>query len=213
MMAADNFANPAKVVAFLAKWRAVPDTDCLVWTGSCNQQGQPQVGWGTVRLAKRVAWQIANGALPTGAEVYSTCGVLLCGNAEHLAAGSGAERRMATREARKAAPAVRYAQRARISDADTAVIKGLVAGGARSPISRAVLADTYDCTPKTISRIWAEAREEERTKAVYLARDAERTARDAAEKPTLADCLWFQGERFDRPVSYAALNSLETALI
>jgi hypothetical protein len=179
-----NFDNLSKVAAFLAKFRDVPDTDCRVWSRPFAQGTQPQVWWdGAPLLIRRVAWQIAQGAPAVGMEVRSSCGVSACAAPAHLFLSTTAERCAGTQAAHKAIPVARYAQRARLSDADTAIIKGMVAGGRRSPISRLVLADLYDCSPMTITRLWAEARQEERAKAVYLVQDAERTAREAAEAP------------------------------
>ena len=211
---ADNFADPWKVKAFLAKFRDEPGTGCRLWDRPFPEGKAPQVGWnGTVRSVRRVAWQIEHGDMPTGMEVRSSCGVPACAAHGHLFLSTTAERCAATRAARKALPAAHYAPRGRLSDADTAIVKSMVAGGVCSPVPRKVLAELYDVHPNTITRTWNEAREDERIRAVYLARDAERTAREAAEAPAPDDCPWFAGERFDKPVTYRDLNPFETAAI
>jgi hypothetical protein len=175
-MMVDNFANPTKVAAFLAKWRAVPDTDCLVWSRSCNQQGQPQVGWqGTTMLSRRVAWQIANGAEPTGVEVYSTCGHSLCGNPTHLTVGTRTERhargKALRHEGEKAElPIPSRASRASVSLTDRATIIAMDVGKwKRGGITRAVIADTFDISKGGVSRIWREARRKDHEAGIVAA--------------------------------------------
>jgi len=69
------------------KERLSHDGDCLVWTGSTNSGGRPQivVDYKLV-YAYRLAWELEHGAIPLGYHIHHKCGNPTCCTVEHLEA-------------------------------------------------------------------------------------------------------------------------------
>lgn len=62
-----------------------PDTGCLLWTGYISEDGYGIVHTGgKVRKVHRVAWELANGPIPSGLQLDHLCRVRNCANVDHL---------------------------------------------------------------------------------------------------------------------------------
>ena len=67
---------------------------CWLWTGRCYASGYGQFYVDRVskqRYAHRIAWELANGPIPTGRLVCHTCDVRTCVNPAHMWLGSIAD--------------------------------------------------------------------------------------------------------------------------
>jgi predicted DNA-binding protein (UPF0251 family) len=67
--------------------------DCWPWLGSCDAHGYGQMGYGQRKKLKahRVAWELANGAIPEGMSVLHRCDNPPCCNPAHLFIGTQAD--------------------------------------------------------------------------------------------------------------------------
>jgi hypothetical protein len=156
---------------FDAKWEADPATGCNVWTGCRNSDGYGQFrDGGGMRLAHRVAWELAHGQDPDVRLVmHLACDNPACVNVEHLGIGTHADnmRDMVAkgRQARGAslAAAVRSSpgylanrprgerhHMARLTAADVAAIR---AEYARGGVRQVDLAGRYGVSQVAISAI------------------------------------------------------------
>ena len=69
--------------------RAVPDGECLVWTGHRQASGHGVInarettGWRAVKV-HRVVWTVANGPIPDGLVIDHLCGKQACVRLDHL---------------------------------------------------------------------------------------------------------------------------------
>lgn len=71
---------------------AEPNTGCFLWTRYRDPKGYGKVGsGGTVKLAHRLAWELVNGPLPTGAVLLHRCDTPSCVNPDHMFVGSQAD--------------------------------------------------------------------------------------------------------------------------
>lgn len=62
-------------------------TGCLEWTGSKNNYGYGQVGWGGKKhLVHRVVYELVNGEIPEGHEIAHACNNPACSEITHLRA-------------------------------------------------------------------------------------------------------------------------------
>jgi hypothetical protein len=69
--------------------------ECWLWTGSLNPKGYGTLYAGAPNAsplkAHRVAWEIANGPVPTGLNVLHRCDIPACVRPDHLFLGTIAE--------------------------------------------------------------------------------------------------------------------------
>lgn len=64
-----------------------PMSGCFLWVGAVNQAGYGQKQHaGKVRLAHRIAFEMAKGPIPDGLVIDHKCGVRCCVNPDHLQA-------------------------------------------------------------------------------------------------------------------------------
>ena len=76
-----RFSTPQEALEARTRW----EDGCLLWTGSSHH-----LGYGRLRTkgknvyAHRLAWEIANGPIPEGAEIDHICHSPACVNLEHL---------------------------------------------------------------------------------------------------------------------------------
>jgi hypothetical protein len=67
--------------------RADPETGCIIWTGKTNARGYGRLmSDGRMVLTHRVAYELANGPIPTGLVIDHVCRNTLCCNPAHLEA-------------------------------------------------------------------------------------------------------------------------------
>jgi hypothetical protein len=63
--------------------RYIEEGDCLIWQGGCNG-GHPSMRHeGEKKLVRRVLWELANGPIPAGKIMTTTCQDVRCINPEH----------------------------------------------------------------------------------------------------------------------------------
>lgn len=69
----------------------VTETGCILWTGCINASGYGILNHkGSARLAHRLAWTEAHGAIPAGLCVLHRCDTPACINVDHLFLGDNA---------------------------------------------------------------------------------------------------------------------------
>ena len=124
---------------------------CWVWTAHTNRYGIFALH-GRATRAHRVAFELANGAIPDGLSVLHACDNPRCCNPSHLFLGTQLEN-VADREAKgRSARGERVSMRgarngtAKLRDADVVAIR-LAAG------SQAAIAARFGITQTTVSRI------------------------------------------------------------
>jgi hypothetical protein len=69
-----------------------PDSDCLLWTGSIDQNGYPLITISRkTKRVHRVVYEIKNGVIPNGMAILHKCDVRNCINPLHLMIGTQLE--------------------------------------------------------------------------------------------------------------------------
>lgn len=156
-------------------WNKVARSDeCWLWTGCISRTYGLFQYEGRLQPAHRVAWQIANGPIPTGLFVCHRCDVRTCVRLDHLflgtaqdnsddmvAKGRSAKGRSAPKNPARAErwhaahpphanhPAGEHAPRAKLSNAQAEAVRLRRAAGERG----SDLAREYGVTPATICDI------------------------------------------------------------
>lgn len=73
-------------------WSKASQSDCLVWHGAQNSKGYGCFTVdGTARLAHRLAWEDANGPIPSGMTIDHLCRNRSCVNVQHMEVVTRAE--------------------------------------------------------------------------------------------------------------------------
>lgn len=84
----DPLAGSLRIVESRAdaiRRRSSIDGECLVWTGYANARGYGYIrSQGKLKRVHRVAWELANGPIPSGMQVDHTCWNRRCVNVSHL---------------------------------------------------------------------------------------------------------------------------------
>lgn len=88
MICAMNITNAEKY-RFFAKIESPNESGCMEWKAARNAKGYGQFGVsGKMRVASRLAYELANGPIPDGMLVCHTCDNPPCCNPAHLFLGS-----------------------------------------------------------------------------------------------------------------------------
>ena len=105
-------------------------------------------GW----LANRLAWTLANGAIPADSCVCHTCDTPACCNPAHLFLGSHSENMadMKTKGRRKSINAGSFNGRAKLNEAQASDIRSLYATGDWRQVD---LAEKFGCSQTIVSLI------------------------------------------------------------
>ena len=115
--------------------------ECWHWTAAKNKAGYGLFLLdGKLTGAHRVAWQLARGPIPEGAQVMHICLTKSCVNPDHLELSSDPMRR-------KRKPAPRYSEK--LLEEDIPMIRAELKLG----VSQVDIAKQYGVTKQTISRI------------------------------------------------------------
>ena len=118
--------------------KVAPSGDCWLWQGATfprNGYGSFSVAAGKPRghqaphYAHRVAWELANGAIPAGQHVLHSCDVPACVNPAHLFLGT--HRNNMEDAARKGRLHVSRPNGRTVSDESVSQIRALAASGVR----------------------------------------------------------------------------------
>lgn len=131
---------------------------CLLWTRATFGSAGYGAVWhdGRTQGAHRVAYELANGPIPTSMLVRHKCDVRRCVNPEHLELGTYADNAQDC-VARDRKATGEYSANARLSDADVAEIRETYASGAWT---QRALARRYGVTQ---ARVWQVVRLRART--------------------------------------------------
>lgn len=127
--------------------------DCWMWRGSINAHGYGQFSIrGTrtgPRLAHRLAYELANGAIPDGLHICHRCDVTACVRPEHLFAGTRVDNMRDAVEKGRAARGNRHGI-AKLTEAMVVEIKGRLRTGAE-PMR--VIASDYGVSTMIVLKI------------------------------------------------------------
>lgn len=80
-------AKPA-IVRFGAKYEAVPETGCWLWTAAVDGKGYGAFRMGKMEQAHRASWLLHCGPIPEGMCVCHKCDTPTCVNPDHLFLGT-----------------------------------------------------------------------------------------------------------------------------
>lgn len=129
------------------KERVEAHGDCRLWLGGKNNKGYGSLNYdGKTDKAHRVAYLIANGAIPPGLHVLHRCDNRACVNPSHLFLGSNKdniEDKVAKDRASK-----------KLTQESALEIKGMVGTGT----PQSVIAEMFGVTQSCVSRIASGAR-------------------------------------------------------
>jgi len=139
----------ADVKRRLAKYSKPDASGCLLWTRAVNSRGYGQLGVLKRSMSThRLAWLIANRALPAAMLACHRCDVPRCINPEHLFLGTHADN-SADKVAKGRHLAGALAAGAKLSDAAVERIRARCAAGE----SRASVARAFDLSAPYVSQL------------------------------------------------------------
>jgi hypothetical protein len=117
--------------ALVLKQRVAVDGECLVWAGQRQPKGYGQVSYeGRLWRTHRLAWVLANGAIPTGLHVLPRCDNPPCLRLDHIYLGTNADNvRDRESRGRRRPPVGTLNASARLTEGDVADIRAAAAAG------------------------------------------------------------------------------------
>ncbi len=128
---------------------STPSVGCWNWAGSRDREGYGRFKGTLEVLAHRVAWQLANGAIPSGLYVLHQCDNTSCVRPDHLFLGTCADNvHDMQRKGRKPDQSGEAHPRARLSVADVLEIRRL-----RPGVTMVALARRFRVGVSTIGHI------------------------------------------------------------
>lgn len=138
----------AQRIAYYAS--APNENGCTLWTGKTGHWGYGKIFWDSkTQLAHRLAWEVANGPIPSGKFICHRCDVPACVNPDHLFLGTAADNSadMIAKGRHATKPARGEAHRSAVLTAEQ------VLAIRDDPRSTTVLAAIYGIASQNISRI------------------------------------------------------------
>jgi len=155
-------AHAAKILPMPERfWSKVdmrgPD-ECWPWK-ACIRNKEEGYGafmlGGKLRPAHQIAWELMNGAMPSGMNACHRCDNPVCCNPSHIFPGSHAMN-MADKTAKGRQVKGASVHTAKITEQDVAAIRALKTFTNRAPVGlRASIAAQYGITKCSVTEIWA----------------------------------------------------------
>lgn len=143
-----RFVRPAHwtLTQTLEHYSEMSPSGCRLWVGGRHWQGYGVLKWGgKMCRAHRLAWEDANGPIPTGIDVLHKCDVPACINIAHLWLGTDADNRAdCVAKGRHRGPRGTRARSARLTEEQVRAIR-------KSTLGSVLLAREYGVS---LQQIW-----------------------------------------------------------